>query len=189
MKAKHFSFSLAVAASFLAVGCKPSATSRIAPVSTPVPATPAPSLAPTPTPTPIPTATPTPTPTPAPTPTPTPTPSATPTPAVLSLATAEAAAGDVFYLTKAVTLEGKRGTLVLSPGSRIVKQADGTFLAHGQRFRFTPDQYTSDRKIADDLRAKEAQRQEAGASMRHSAVDTINNDRAHEFTPNQPMLP
>ena len=64
---------------------------------------------------------------------------------------------------------------MLSPGSRIVKQPDGKFLVHGNRFEFTPDQYTSDRKTADDLRAKEAQRQDANnATTQQGAVHVIN---------------
>ena len=168
-----------VAISLLTTGCDPS---KHAPKSTPTP-TPAPATpVPTPTPTPTPTATPTPVPTPTPTPTPEPTPTATPTPVAVS-----GTGGEVYYLTQQITFEGKRGTATLSPGSKIVKQPDGSFLAHGQRFKFTPDQYTADQKQAEELLGREIQKLERRNAQQQGAVHSISEGNP-QFAPTQPLI-
>lgn len=68
---------------------------------------------------------------------------------------------DVYFLIKHVSVTTDSGIVGLPPGSRLVKQSDGSFLGHGQRLHLTSDQYTNDLDLAEATAGQDAAKQEA----------------------------
>ena len=86
------------------------------------------------------------TPAPAPAPAPESAPAAPATPAPPRLAPP-----GVYFLVTAVTVATDAGVTGLPPGTRVVRQPDGRFLANGQQIALRPEQITNDLNVAEKV--------------------------------------
>ena len=138
-----------VAAITLTTGCKePVEESVETPppvvVETPVPATPAPA-------------------TPAP---------ATPPPPISEVATPPPnyfAPEGVFYLVRAVSVESDSGLVGLKPGTKVVRQPDGSFRTDEHTLKLAPDQITNDLRVLQQVSGADAAAQ---AALRRQATSS-----------------
>lgn len=81
---------------------------------------------------------------------------ATPTPAAKRLAPE-----GVFFLVRSKSVETSDGIIGLKPGTAVMKQPDGSFLAGTQKVELRPDEITNDLDVAARVAGADAQRQAA----------------------------
>jgi hypothetical protein len=87
---------------------------------------------------------------------------ATPQPVVVATPAPKRFAPEGVYFTLvAKSVETSDGIFGIKPGTKVVKQADGSFLADGHKFRLAPGEVTNDLDVAARVAGADAQAQAA----------------------------